>query len=138
MSKIFNVFNRILDVITADGDKRLRFAIENVIYVAFAVICAWGAYKLIDYVSFSIPSIETCASTETAYNALAILGIIVCICTGIYTLVAGVVTQAVLLVFSLLGSIFSSSRGKNFLSFIIALISLGACAVVGLWLFGVI
>ncbi len=137
MLKILKVFTRILDVIMADGEKRLKLAIENVIYVAFALVCAWGTYKLISYVSDSFSALKaSCTAEGAGYIALAILGIISCVIAGVYALIAGIVSQAALLVFSLLGTIVSKSRSKNFIAFIIALISLGACALGALWLFG--
>lgn len=137
MLKILNLFTRILNVIFSNGEKRLKFAIENIVYIALAVLCAWGAYKLIGNVS-GILSAESCSAESAGMAGLNILGIIVCISTGIYTLVAGVASQAVLLVFSLIGTVISHTRGKNLVAFLIALISLGACAVSCLYLFGVI
>ncbi len=138
MAKILNVFSRVLDVIMADGHKRLKFAIENMIYMAFAVVCAWGAFELISYVSESLATASGCACDNTGYVSLAICGIIICIAVGLYMLIAGIVSQAVLLIFALLGSLLSSTRGKNFLSFILALVSLAVCAVGALLIFRII
>ncbi len=136
MLKILKVFSRILDVVTCDGKKRFKLAIENVFYMVFAVVCAWGAYELIDYVNEI--SANGCTCEDAGMGALAILGILICIGTGIYTLIAGIASQLVLLVCALLGSILSTTRGKNFAAFIIALLSLAVCVVGGLFLFGII
>ncbi len=138
MLKILNVFSRILDVIFSDGNKRLKLAVENVIYMAFTVVCAWGAYELIQYLSEELSVAGSCSSENAGYCLLAVVGVITCIGTGIYTLIAGVASQAVLLVLALLGSLISLSRGKNFLAFIIALVSLVAACVGALLLFGIL
>ncbi len=138
MLKILKVFTRILDVILGDGDKRLKLAIENILYIVFTVVCAWGAYRLISYVSVTVSDTANCSAESAGLTALAIIGIISCVLAGVYTLVAGLASQAVLLVFGLLGTLISRSRGKNFVAFLIALISLGVCAVIALYLFGII
>ena len=137
MFKILRLFNRIISVIFCNGEKRLKLAVENIAFVALAVVCAWGAYELIGKVQSIFAVGEFNAETIGIIVAI-IIGIIVCFSTGIYALIAGIVSQAVLLAFAIVGIVLSRSRDKNFFAFLIALISLGVSIVICLYLLNVI
>ncbi len=138
MFKILNVLTKVVDVIFSTGRERRKTAIVNLIFMGFAVLCAWGFYELYLITSGNLTMEGGCSKELAGETIGAIFGMIVCLFTGIYALIAGIVTQAVLLVFSFLGIIISRQRGANAVAFLIALISLGAVAVGVLFLFNII
>ncbi len=138
MLKILNVFKKILDVIMASGRERRKISIINVIYMAFAVLCAWGIYKLAGLISAQATNADGGCSCDNAGQIVGYaLAIFLCATTGLYALIAGLVSQVVLVVFAFLGCFFSRERGANFVALLIAILSLGAATVGGLFLFGI-
>ncbi len=138
MTKILAIFTKIVDVIFASGEERLKTAITNVLFIGIAVACAWGCYELAHVVSENAASAQNCSSTLAAETFGAIVGIIFCFSTGLYALISGIVTQAVLLIFALIGIIISKERGKNAIAFLIALATLAGAIVGYLFLIGVL
>ncbi len=138
MFKILKVLTRVIDVIMTDSEKKRKYAIENILFMAVAVVCAWGAKELIEYLSVNLSQEGGCTTAGAGYIFLAGAGTLVCVFTGAYTLIAGVLSQAVLVVFCLLRSLIGANKAKNFITFIIALLSLVVVAVGALILFKVI
>ncbi len=115
MSFLRQFIKHILNVITAQGKKRIVYSLANVLFIAIAVLAGWGFVKAIEMIETSLLG--------------AIIILIVCIATVIYSLINGIIGQIIMLIKSLIQMFNKEERKYSLPSFIIALISLGGMIV---------
>lgn len=101
--------------ITAQSKKRIVYSLANILFIAISVFAGLGVAKAIEMIETSLP--------------VAIIVLIVCVVTVIYSLINGIIGQIVLLISSLIQTFNKVERKYALPSFIIALISLSGMIV---------
>lgn len=110
MSFLRQFIEHISKIITAQGKKRIVYSLVNVLFIAIAVLAGWGFVKAIEMIETSLLG--------------AIIILIVCIATVIYSLINGIIGQIIMLIKSLIQMFNKEERKYALPSFIIALLSL--------------
>ncbi len=127
---IFKIVKRIADSLFGGGKARKKLAIENIFYVLLA-----GGFVFLLVYLFNHRYDGTVSCESFAKWGATWLGIFVCAVAAAWSFCFGVLSQAVLLVCSLLGCLLPKERGANFAAFAIALLSLAAITGGGIFFY---
>ncbi len=122
MSNKLKFIRRVSDIITGDGKKRRKFAIEHVFYVLFALLFGYLTALLL---SGDLGNIH---ADEIGELLLSWLGALVCIACTTYFFITGILAQAILFVCALICMFTADRRKENLAAFLISLLTLVAVA----------
>ena len=118
----FKMFGHLIDIVSADGKKRVKYVFSNLLMIAAALGIAFGGMWLFQ------------VSRSFFYELHIVVSIIVIILgfslivAAIYFAIMGVLGSIVLLFVSFVGIFKAGQRGYNFLAFLLTLLTLGGIA----------
>ncbi len=122
MLKALNFIHRLIAVCTADGKKRIKLALQNVLYMAVAVLCFFLLTKLLG------GRFGGDGGKKFAVWLASWLGIILLFILTLEFTLLGVISQVLLFVCAFIGIFTSSQKGKNAVALVICLASFAAVA----------
>ncbi len=119
MLKGLNFIHRFIDVCSADGKRRIKLALQNILYILLSAVCFWLLIKVYDS--------RFGGDTDKKF-ALWLLAWIAVIALAVLTLeflLLGGISQILLFFCALFGIFSSEQKGKNAIAFLLALLSFG-------------
>lgn len=118
MRELFRFLHHISKVGSADGGKRIWYAILHIVAVALAVLFAFLAYKIFTNID------QILSRTFFVGLLLIIFGIAITVFGSVIFFLQGVVAQIALIIFSSIDIKHGNDRGANSVALTIAVLSM--------------
>ena len=118
MKSVVNIFRHISDMIACGGSKRIVYAFLNILAMALGIGFAWCAIYCVGLI-------------DGTSIILGIAGLLISGALAVFTVLYGFIGQFALIFIAGAGMFKADERGKNFVAFIIALVTSVGLVVAG-------
>lgn len=118
MKSVLNIFRHISDMIACGGSKRIVYAFLNILSMALGIGFAWCAIYCVGLI-------------DGTSIILGIAGLLISGALAVFTVLYGFIGQFALIFIAGAGMFKADERGKNFVAFIIALVTSVGLVVAG-------